>query len=117
MLKDIISIKATEISSPPAWALMERQLIHLMEKAVELAAQKYGRLDGTPYNVNDVDDTYEAHSYKGLLYAIGADERVLEIGLQEWNAITRLYDDGLCTGAMIHNIQNFGYNSIMNTTT
>ena len=50
MLKDIISIKATEISPPPAWALMERQLIELMEQAVDLAAQKYSRLDGTPYN-------------------------------------------------------------------
>ena len=95
MPEDLVSIKATEISAPPAWALIERQLIHLMEKAVDLAAQRYGRLDGTPYNVNDVDDTYEAHSYKGLLYAIGAHERVLEIGLQEWNAITRLYDDGV----------------------
>ena len=95
VLGDMISIKATEISPPPAWALMERQLIELMEQAVDLAAQKYSRLDGTPYNVNDVDDTYEAHSYKGLLYAIGADEKVLEIGLREWNAITRLYDDGI----------------------
>jgi hypothetical protein len=66
-----------------------------MEEAVVLAAEKYSRPDGTPYNVNDVDDTYEAHSYKGLLYAIGADDSVLEIGHREWNAITRLYDDGV----------------------
>ncbi len=89
------SIKATQISPPPGWALLERQLISLMEKAVDLAAKKYSRPDGTPYNVNDVDDTYEAHSYKGLLYAIGADDSVLEIGLREWNAITRFYDDGV----------------------
>lgn len=95
MPKNIASIKATEISAPPAWALMERQLICLMAEAVDLAAQKYGHLDGTPYNVNDVDDTYEAHSYKGLLYAIGAEKKVLEIGLREWNAITRMYDDGV----------------------
>ena len=88
-------IKATKISPPPGWALLQRELIQLMEAAVNLAAQKYSRPDGTPYSVNDVDDTYEAHSYKGLLYAIGASDRVLEIGLREWNAITRFYDDGV----------------------
>ena len=36
VLGDMISIKATEISPPPAWALMERQLIELMEEAVDL---------------------------------------------------------------------------------
>ena len=91
----MVSVKATEIVPPPGWALMERQLIHLMEEAVNLAAEKYSRPDGTPYNVNDVDDTYEAHSYRGLLYAIGADDSVLEIGRREWNAITRVYDDGI----------------------
>ena len=91
----MVSVKATEIVPPPGWALMERQLLHLMEEAVNLAAEKYSRPDGTPYNVNDVDDTYEAHSYRGLLYAIGADDSVLEIGRREWNAITRVYDDGI----------------------
>ncbi len=88
-------IKATKISPPPGWALLQRELIQLMEAAVDLAAKKYSRPDGTPYSVNDVDDTYEAHSYKGLLYAIGASDRVLEIGLREWNAITRFYDDSV----------------------
>ena len=45
--------------------------------------------------MDDVDDTYEAHSYKGLLHAIGANDRILEIGLREWNAITRFFDDGI----------------------
>ena len=91
----MIQITATEFSSPPGWALLERQLISLMEEAVELAAKKYARPDGTPYRVDDVDDTYEAHSYKGLLHAIGANDRILEIGLREWNAITRFFDDGI----------------------
>ena len=77
-------IKATRVSPPPGWALLERELISLMEAAVDVAAKKYSRPDGTPYRVDDVDDTYEAHSYKGLLYAIGGDDRVLEIGLREW---------------------------------
>ena len=88
-------IKATRVSPPPGWALLERELISLMEAAVDVAAKKYSRPDGTPYRVDDVDDTYEAHSYKGLLYAIGGDDRVLEIGLREWNAITRFYDDSV----------------------
>ena len=88
-------IKATRVSPPPGWALLERELISLMEAAVDLAARKYSRPDGTPYSVNDVDDTYEAHSYKGLLYAIGGGNRVLEVGHREWNAITRFYDDSI----------------------
>ena len=88
-------IKATRVSPPPGWALLERELISIMEAAVDVAAKKYSRPDGTPYRVDDVDDTYEAHSYKGLLYAIGGDDRVLEIGLREWNAITRFYDDSV----------------------
>ena len=89
------NIKATRISPPPGWAILQRELIQLMESAVELAAKKYSRPDGTPYRVDDADDTYEAHSYKGLLYAIGANDRVLDIGLREWNAITRFYDDSV----------------------
>ena len=88
-------IKATRVSPPPGWAILQRELIQLMEAAVDLAAKKYSRPDGTPYRVDDVDDTYEAHSYKGLLYAIGANDRVLDIGLREWNAITRFYDDSV----------------------
>ena len=94
-MSELTHIKATRVSPPPGWALLERELISLMEAAVDLAAKKYARPDGTPYRVDDADDTYEAHSYKGLLYAIGADDRVLETGLREWNAITRFYDDSV----------------------
>ena len=66
-----------------------------MEEAAELETQKYCRPDGTPYAVNDVDDTYEAHSMRGRLYAIGASKNILEIALRNWNAITRLYDDSV----------------------
>ncbi len=44
-------------------------------------------------NVQDADDAYEAHSYRGLFYALGASDRIRKLALDQWNAITRLYDD------------------------
>ena len=59
-ISEMTHIKATRVSPPPGWALLERELINIMEAAVDLAAKKYARPDGTPYRVDDVDDTYEA---------------------------------------------------------
>ena len=96
---DLTEIQANAIEAPPAWALMERQLIDFMEKAALLAAEKYSRPDGTPYGVNDADDTYEAHSYRGMFYALGASDAVRDIAVRQWSGITRLYDDGTMRGA------------------
>ena len=55
-------IKATRVSPPPGWALLERELISLMEAAVDLAARKYSRPDGTPYSVNIASMTWMIHT-------------------------------------------------------
>jgi len=91
----MVSVKATEISPPPDWALMQRKLIATMEKAALLAHKNYTRPGGLPYYDLDVDDVYESRSMRGIFYAVGADDVVLDIALKEWNAITRYYDDGV----------------------
>ena len=48
-MPDTVRIKATEVMAPPPWALLERRLISLMERAAEQFMEKYvspgGKLD------------------------------------------------------------------------
>lgn len=89
------TIAATDVRVPPNWAVMQRQLISLIEDAAELAARKYSRPDGSSYHENDIDDVYESRSYRGSFYAIGGSDRMLEIAYKYWNSSTRHYDDGI----------------------
>ena len=91
-IPEIVGIPATEISSPPVWALMQRQLIETMEEAAVLTVKKYTDLGGVLYFADDVDDLYERFYNWGLFYAMGADDKLLNMALQEWNAITRSND-------------------------
>lgn len=47
-MPEMVSIKATEISAPPGWALMERNLIDLMEEAAPMMVKKYTEPGGCP---------------------------------------------------------------------
>ena len=89
----IVRIKATELSAPPAWALTERNLISLMEEAAPMLLKKYAEPGGALYFADDLDDLYERIYNWGLFYAMGADERLLELALQCWNASTRITSD------------------------
>ena len=89
----MVSIKATELSAPPAWALKERNLISLMEDAAPMLLEKYAEPGGALYFADDLDDLYERIYNWGLFYAMGADERILDMALQCWNASTRISSD------------------------
>ena len=91
----MLSVKATEVSAPPRWALLQRELISVMEEAAEMMVRKYAERGGLFIFADDLDDFYERTYNWGLFYAMGADERVLELALQQWNANTRLFDDRL----------------------
>ena len=84
---------ATAITAPPAWALLERSLIALMEESGRLYARKYFERGGGTLLAEDVDDLYEQTYNFGLFYAIGADEDLLDIHFRNWNAVTRISDD------------------------
>ena len=90
---DIPTISATKITAPPEWALLQRQLFTLLEKAGDLATEKYARPDGRVYHFFDVDDAYESRSMRGIFYALGGDRRFLDIAKREWDAITWLYSE------------------------
>ena len=91
----LVEVKATQVSPPPAWALMERQLMSLMEGAVQPMIDKYAERGGAFYFADDVDDLYERVYNWGLFYAMGADRQVLDLALQQWNATTRFFADDI----------------------
>ena len=92
-MPEMVSVKATEISASPGWALMERNLIDLMEEAAPMMVKKYTEPGGALYFAEDFDDLYEQFYNWCLFYSIGADESTLNFALQEWNATTRISDD------------------------
>ncbi len=91
-IPDMVSIKATEVSPPPAWALLERRLIALMEKGPAMMIDKYAERSGAWLWSDDMDDYYERSYNWCLLYAMGGDESLVDLALQQWNATTRLFD-------------------------
>ncbi len=92
-IPDMVSVKAAELAAPPAWALKQRNLISLMEEAAPMLLEKYAEPGGALYFADDLDDLYERIYNWGLFYAMGADERLLEMALLCWNASTRITSD------------------------
>ena len=86
-------IEATEVAAPPAWALMERNLIALMEESGRLFARQYFERGGGTLLAEDVDDLYEQLYNFGLFYAIGAADDLLDLHFRNWNAVTRISDE------------------------
>ena len=86
-------IVATKIEAPPAWALMERDLISLMEESGRLFARQYFERGGGTLLAEDVDDLYEQMYNFALFYSIGAADDLLDLHFRNWNAVTRISDD------------------------
>ena len=93
MFKTITSRQPT---TPPAWAVLERQLIAAMNEAAPFFVKKYTRSGGTLIWREDypgdgvwADDLYEAFFNWPLFYALGGSPYIGETAVEEWNAITR----------------------------
>lgn len=90
----MIEISATTpFAAPPAWAVLERQLFSLMEQAVHPFLEKYTRPDGSLIWGDSLggseDDFYESFYNWPLLYLMGGGDSLLELGVRQWNAVTR----------------------------
>jgi len=92
-IPSMVRIEGSEVSAPPAWALLQRKLIALMEKAAPVMSRKYADRAGTWYWSDDMDDYYERSYNWCLLYALGGDNTLVDLALKHWNATTRLFDD------------------------
>ena len=78
-LPDMATLTATEVAAPPAWALLQRKLIALMEESADVMMAKYADPGGIIYFADDMDDLYERVYNWSLFYALGADRRVHDL--------------------------------------
>ena len=85
----IVCLSASQRVSPPEWAVLERRLISAMEEAAPYYLERFTRRGGTPYGDGPYDDVYEMFFNWPLFYAMGADEKMLNWAVTEFNAITR----------------------------
>ena len=96
-----MKIKASvPIRKIPSWAVLERKLFDVMEKAIDPFLTKYtredGRLiwkDGIRDTRDGADDFYESFYNWPLLYLLGGDSRLLELGQRQWDATTELLEE------------------------
>ncbi len=92
---DLVTIRASGVSAPPGWALMQRQLMDLNDEGAELFCQTYNERAGGIYWADCIDDFYERYYNWGLHFSLGGDENVLFRALEGWNAVTRTGDDSI----------------------
>lgn len=89
--------------TPPAWAVLERKLIEVLDQSVYPYVERFTREDGQliwkeagadNWQTRDgADDFYEAFFNWPLFYLLGGGKHVLEIADREWDAITRQLTD------------------------
>jgi len=87
-------------TAPPAWAVLERRLIDILDESVHPFLEKYTHEDGTLIwnheSAHSPDDFYESFYNWPLLYLLGGGDHLLELSHRAWNAVTRqLTDHGL----------------------
>ena len=80
--------------TPPAWALLERQLFEVLDRSAIEFADRYTASDGTLIwrdrwpGMDGSDDPYEGFMNMPLLYALGGSREVYERSRKIWDAIT-----------------------------
>lgn len=88
------TIEATGRRNPPNWAVRQRHLIELMNRAAVTFAERSTRPDGTLIwrtqwtTMDGTDNGYESFLSYPLFYLLGGGEHVHDIARKEWNAIT-----------------------------
>ncbi|MBN1341989.1 MAG: hypothetical protein JXQ73_04875 [Phycisphaerae bacterium] len=93
----MITIRATRVSAPPAWAIGQRLLIDQMNEAAPLFQERYTRTDGTFIwrqtwpGMDGSDDGYESYHNWPLFYALGGSEDVHQRSRFLWDAVTRQF--------------------------
>ncbi len=120
----MLTIAAERRTQVPHWAILERQLIDAMNQAAPIYAHKYTHPGGALIWRSDypgdgvwADDLYEAFHNWPTFYALGGAPGILDLAIEEWNAVTRqvTYDYGRASKEFIndddwfHNGENYIY--------
>lgn len=107
-----IIIATTPTFPPPTWAILQRQLIDLMNEATEPFLRRYVRDDGELIwreggtgSRDGADDFYESTFNWPLFYLLGGGDHLLEHGQRIWDGITRQ----LTRAGMVHREYELGY--------
>ena len=89
-----MTLRAHGREAPPDWAVKQRALIEVMNRAGPPFLEKYTRPDGTLIwrkewpGMDGSDDGYESFLSFPLFYLLGGDEWYHSMGRKEWNAVT-----------------------------
>ena len=81
-------------SAPPEWALRQRHLFDLMDRAAPRFVEKYTRPDGTFIwrdewpGMDGSDDGYESYLSFPLFYILGGTEEIHSMSRRLWSAVT-----------------------------
>ncbi len=92
--KPFAAIDAQGRRQPPDWALGQRHLIDLMDRAAVAFVERYTRPDGTLIwreawpGMDGSDDGYESFVTFPLFYVLGGGEHVHRLARKEWDAVT-----------------------------
>lgn len=92
-------IEASGRSLPPNWAVRQRELMELMDRAAHRFVDHATRPDGTLIqrsvwtSMDGTDNGYEAFLSFPLAYLLGGGEHLQRLGQREWDAITWQYAD------------------------
>jgi hypothetical protein len=87
-------VTATRLAPLPRWALLERQIFAVLDKAAIEFADRYTRDDGTLIwrdewpGMDGSDDPYEGFMNMPLFYALGGSRQVYERSRTIWDGIT-----------------------------
>lgn len=88
------TIRATRIVPPPPWALAQRSLIDMINRAAPAFQDRYTRADGsfiwrqTWPGMDGSDDGYEAYHNWPLFYALGGSDDIHRRSRFLWEAVT-----------------------------
>ena len=95
----IPTLRTVERKLPPNWAVRQRDLIGVMNRAAVPFVDHSTRSDGTLIqrtewtSMDGTDNGYEAFLSFPLHFLLGGCEQVLEMGQKEWDAITWQYEN------------------------
>jgi hypothetical protein len=93
----MMTIRATRMGPPPAWAVAQRHLMARMDEAAPVFQERYTRADGTFIwrqqwpGMDGSDDGYESYHNWPLFYALGGDAGLYHRSRFLWEAVTRQF--------------------------
>ena len=88
------TIEVNGRSTPPEWALRQRHLFDLMDRAAPKFVERYTRPDGTLIwrdewpGMDGSDDGYESFLTFPLFYILGGSEKIHALARRLWTAVT-----------------------------